>query len=227
MKRQLCALAMVAILAGSTVAADQFYPISSVSSSTQDSDLWPVSNLIQGPGTGFNADAPYEKLAGGPDGLGVTDAPGGYPSDYIEVAGQPVITLDLGSDTVLNEISTWGYSSGNSNGVSEFSLKFSTDAEGPAGGSASAGPFVMAGDRATGTNDDSSRQSFDFDTITARYVELTVIDNFFVAPGNGDGGTVPGGDRAGLGEVAFQVVPEPSSAILLLIGCLPFIRRRR
>ena len=227
MKRQLCALVMVAVLSGSAFAADQFYPISSVAASTQDSDLWPVSNLIQGPGTGFNAEEPYEKIAGGPGGLWVTDAPGGYPADYIEVAGEPIISLDLGADTALNEISTWGYSSGNSNGVSEFSVKFSTEAEGRGGGSARAGPFVRPGDRAVGTNDDSSRQSFDLDLITARYVELTVIDNFFVAPGDGSDGTVPGGDRAGLGEVAFQVVPEPSSAILLLIGCLPFIRRRR
>ena len=79
MKRQLCALVMVAVLSGSAFAADQFYPISSVAASTQDSDLWPVSNLIQGPGTGFNAEEPYEKIAGGPGGLWVTDAPGGTP----------------------------------------------------------------------------------------------------------------------------------------------------
>ena len=78
-----------------------------------------------------------------------------------------------------------------------------------------------------GSNDDTSRQSFNFDPVTARYVEFTALDNFFVAPGDGSAGGLPGGDRTGLGEVAFQVVPEPSSVVLLLIGSLALIRRKR
>ena len=139
----------------------------------------------------------------------------------------PVVTFDLGGDVALNEISAWGYSAGNSNGVSEFTLSFATDAEGAGNGSATAGPFTMAGSLEDGSNDDTTRQSFSFDAVTARYVDFTATDNFFVAPGDGSGGTIAGGDRVGLGEVAFQVVPEPSSMTLLLLGFLAVIRRRR
>ena len=226
MKRHLCALIIVSIM-GASASAAEFYPITSVSSSTDASDLWPASNLIQGPGVGFDAAAPHDKTLGGADGNWVTDAPGGFPSDYIATAGMPVLTFDLGSDTALNEISTWGYAASNTNGVSEFSLSFATEAQGPGNGTVTAGPFMMAGDLAVGTNDDTSRQSFGFELVNARYVEMTVNDNFFVAPGDGSNDTVPGGDRAGMGEVAFEVVPEPSSGMLLLLGLLAFLRRRR
>ena len=62
MKRQLCAL-IVASLVGSTAFAADFYPITSVSSSTEANDLWPVSNLIQGPGVGFDAAEPHDKTS--------------------------------------------------------------------------------------------------------------------------------------------------------------------
>ena len=62
--------------------------------------------------------------------------------------------------------------------------------------------------------DDIMRQTYAFgETIVARYVELTASDNFFVAPGDGSGGGPIGGDRIGLGEVAFPV-PEPASLVL-------------
>lgn len=67
------------------------------------------------------------------------------------------------------------------------------------------------------------RQSFSFPDVTARYVELVPTDNLFgIAP--------PGGDRVGLGEVAFAVptvIPEPSSALLALLGLAGLARRRR
>ena len=48
-----------------------------------------------------------------------------------------------------------------------------------------------------------NRQPFVFDEIVAaRFVEFTARDNFFVAPGDGE---TPGGDRVGLGEIAFPV----------------------
>ena len=225
-KRQLCVL-MSAVLLACPALADEFYPVSSVTSSTGGNDLWPASNLIQGPGVGFDAAEPHDKILGAADGNWVTADDAGFPADYIEAVGQPVLTFDLGSDVPLNEISAWGYAATNTNGVSEFSLKFSTEAEGAGNGAASAGPFTLAGSLVDGSNDDTSRQSFNFDPVTARYVEFTALDNFFVAPGDGSAGGLPGGDRAGLGEVAFQVVPEPSSVVLLLIGSLALIRRKR
>lgn len=224
MKRMIV-FAIVASLCNVTLAAD-FYPIAGVTASTDATDLWPSSNLIQGPGVGFDAAEPHDKLVGGADGNWVTLDDAGFPSDYIEQVGQPVLTFDLGMDVPLSEISVWGYAASNTNGVSEFSLSFATEAEGVGNGTVSAGPFLTLGDLATGENDDTSRQSFGFEPVTARYVEMTVLDNFFVAPGDGSTGGLAGGDRAGLGEVAFAV-PEPSSLSWLVLGALPFLRRRR
>ncbi len=81
-------------------------PVSATTTTT--GDLWPVSNLVQGPGTGFDANDPHDRLGGGDNSLWVTGAPGGFPSDFIAVAGEPVLTFDLGSDTPINAIHTWG-----------------------------------------------------------------------------------------------------------------------
>ena len=218
-----------ALACSSLFAADFITPVA-VSSTTEETDLWPVSNLIQGPGVGFNADAPYEKISSDAAGNWVTADDAGFPSDYVEEVGQPVLTFDLGSDMAIGQISVWGYSAGNTNGVSEFSLAFATDAEGPDGGVTGAGPFVLAGDRTLGTNDATSRQPFSFAPVTARYVRFETIDNFFVAPGDGSvvEGSLAGGDRVGLGEVSFSV-PEPTSMALVLasLACLGCVRRRR
>lgn len=214
------------VSASTLFAADFITPLS-VTASTEETDLWPASNLIQGPGVGFDANAPHDKISGGAEGNWVTAADAGFPADYVEEVGKPVLTFDLGADMTIGQISVWGYSSGNTNGVSEFSLSFATDAEGPGGGTATAGPFVMAGDRTLGTNDDTSRQPFSFSQVTARYVNFETMDNFFVAPGDGSiEGTLAGGDRVGLGEVSFSV-PEPSSVGLLVVGLLAFSLRRR
>lgn len=205
------------ILAMQSVHAVAFIPIDSIQSSTAGSDLWPVSNLVQGPGVGFDANGPHDKILGGAAGNWVTDEPGGFPSDYIAVAGMPVLTIDLGADVLLSEISVWGYSASNAHGVSEFSLRFATDAEGTAGFGNSIGfnPFFLT------TNDDILRQSFAFgQTLSARYVEFTARDNFYVAPGDGSGGFVSGGGRVGLGEIAFatSTVSEPATLVMLGLG---------
>ena len=74
------------------------------------------------------------------------------------------------------------------------------------------------------------RQSFSFgQTLSARYVEFTARDNFFVAPGDGTGGETPGGDRVGLGEIAFAAtVPEPASLLLIGFGIagISYVRKR-
>lgn len=227
MNRTLVCLA-VALLAYanplSAHAAD-FYTISSVSASTAATDLWPASNLIQGPGVGFAADAPHDKTSGAAEGNWVTDACG-FPCDYLGTFPPPVLTFDLGSDVLLTEISTWGYAATNSNGASEYSLRFATDAEGTAG----FGTSISYSPVFTATNDDVVRQSNAFsEAVTARYVEMTLTDNFFIAPGDGSGGELAGGDRIGLGEVAFAVVPEPGSMTMIVLGSLALLglRRRR
>ena len=132
----------------------------------------------------------------------------GFPCDYIETTGKPVIILDLGEDTPLGEISVWGYAASNSNGLNEFSLRFATAAEGTGGfGTSIAYNPTFAGQESgeLPNLDDTSRFSFPFEEQAfARYVELTCEDNHFIAPGDGSGGEIPGGDRVGIGEVAFS-----------------------
>ncbi len=53
-------LAAVVLLVGRVASADFFYPISSVSTNTVN--FFSKENLIQGPGVGFLADAPYTAI---------------------------------------------------------------------------------------------------------------------------------------------------------------------
>jgi hypothetical protein len=46
----------------STIRAAEFFELVNVTSSTQDSDFYPVSNLIQGPGVGFADTEPHGAL---------------------------------------------------------------------------------------------------------------------------------------------------------------------
>lgn len=180
----------------------EYYPIESIEVTTSDTDLWPVSNLIQGPGVGFNEEQPHEKILGGDAGNWVTEACG-FPCDYLEAFDAPVFTIDLGTDRTLDQIDIWGYASSNANGLKEFKLRFATGAEGPTGFGSSIDFNPTFSDL---PNDDTSRQNFPFGrSLSARYVELTVTDNHFIEPGDGSGGETPGGDRIGMGEIAFPI----------------------
>ena len=213
------ALAVACCTFAVNATADVFYPIPSdgvtVTYPEGSGAFWPESNLIQGPGIGFDAEEPHDKLGGADGHNWVTNADAGFPSDYIEDVGMPIIELDLGQDRLLSEISTWGYEDTNSNGMREFSLRFATDAEGPGdyGTSITYNPTVFVEDFFEfGAIE---RQSFTFDQqFNARYVEMTILDNYYEDPGDGSGdeGWPAGGDRVGFGEVAFQApddfVPE-------------------
>ena len=172
---------------------DSFHPISAVSSDRAGSDLWPASNLIQGPGTGFSASPPYNRL--GPTNnttAWVSNAPNGGLGDFFDPASAPPARLvfDLGAPVPLNEISLWGYNSTNANGASDVSLRFSDT-------TTFAGPACEISNIDV---DPLNRQSFHFPQVTARYVEFVPTDNFFAKNPPG----LPGGDRVGLSEVAFQ-----------------------
>lgn len=214
MKTTFTALAaFFAATAFASAAHTFFTPVSVTTTST--GDLWPVSNLIQGPGVGFDAAAPHNRTASGAGGLWVTAAPGGFPSDYIAVAGSPVLVFDLGGDTTINSIETWGYSTTNSNGVQDFSLRFATAADGIGG----FGTSILDNPSLSMTIDDTALQSNGFSNVTAQYVEFTALSTFF-------GGGLAGGDRVGLGEVSFSI-PEPSAAVLGLLSFGFILRRRR
>ncbi|MDG2122358.1 MAG: choice-of-anchor D domain-containing protein, partial [Verrucomicrobiales bacterium] len=196
-----------------TLHADVFYPIADVEVDTSTTDLWPISNLIQGPGVGFeDLDDFHDSLGGGATGAWVTAAPAGFPSDYIEDVGMPVIIFDLGSDTLLDEISIWGYSTGNANGCSVFDLRFATDSEGNSafGTSITYNPTFNRE-----FPEDVLRESFEFsEQVTARFVELVCVDNWW------DDQLFAGGDRVGLSEVAFRVATETGGPNILLPGNL-------
>ena len=64
----------------------EFYPITSITSSTAADDFFPVINLIQGPGVGYSEFEPHDAVAPAADTLWVTNNPGGG-ADYYESTG--------------------------------------------------------------------------------------------------------------------------------------------
>ncbi|MDC0613821.1 hypothetical protein OAP08_04975, partial [Akkermansiaceae bacterium] len=188
------------------LSATDFHPISSISSSTSGRDLYLVNNLIQGPGSGFEATEPQNSIGGGSTSTWVTNAPNGGGDYFANGVADPVLIIDLGADRGLSEISTWGYANSNTNGGREFSLRFATSTEGTRGfgNSITYSPSFQAAFSATTRDSNSFSQN-----VTARYVELTFTDNWR----NGQGGT-PGGDRVGLGEIAFEDTVPPTDPFL-------------
>ena len=192
--------------------AESFYPISSVTSATEPvgSDFYLATNLIQGPGTGFDTLWPHDALGFAQSFAWVTDAPNGGAGDYFDPvpAVRPNMVFDLGSDVGLGEISFWGYSDDNANGANLFSLRFATSADGPTG----FGTSISYNPEFAPIQDQTQRQSFEFDQgVFARYVEWVPLDNFF-------GINPPGGDRVGAGEIAFAVRAVDNEITILSIA---------
>lgn len=192
------------LLTGSISAT--FYPITAIATPNMvegNAGPNPLVNLIQGPGVGFDAEAPHDNIGG----TWYTDAPGGFPSNYIEVnPGSEDIIIDLGQDVDISELSMWGYAATNGNGIREFSLLFATNAEGGADGLGDEdfGASIIYNPTFEALLDPIPRQSFEFEeTAFARYVQITVLSNFF--------DMVIGGDRIGMGEIAFANVAPISS----------------
>ena len=156
---------------------------------------------------------------------------GGHVDSWTLAGTTPaVFVFDLtgGGDTSIGTALLWQY--GNDEGTTtpkgnstmDFELIFHTDAEGAVidfGTEAVDYSNTMAQVTDTGSANNNA-QTFQFASENARYVGLRIVNNY---------GTPPGGDRLGLGEVAFatEAVPEPSSAALLGLGSLALILRRR
>lgn len=209
---------------------------------TGGDQFFPALNMINGSGlefqlnTGDPVPAQWQHNFGNPGGESwVTGAPGGYPSDWFAASGTiPTFVLDLGQQMLLDAAMVWAYSGGTGvagtvqgNSAQALEFRFNTEAEGDV---VFAGAPVMvtvnhAPVDGSGTGYIISRQDVQVGSHLARYVEMKVTDNWFVPPGDGTGMDVHGdlsrgGDRVGLGEIRFAVVPEPSSYALLLGGLL-------
>lgn len=217
-------LTISAALAATTLGAHAatFYTIAGVTTANVNSNFYPASNMIQGSGVGFDAAAPHNQLGTdvqSPTFTWVTDNRNAA-NDYYNVGGTiPILTFDLGSDVLLSEISTWGYADGNTNGAKDFSLRFATSAEGTGG----FGTSITYNPAFETTFATAPRDSNVFSqNVTARYVQMTITDNW-----RGFQGPIAGGDRVGLGEVAFATIPEPSTALLGCAALGLLLRRRR
>lgn len=184
---------------------DDFHPVLSVTSSTAATDLYPAERLAQGPGSGFDANEPHAGAGGSASFVWVT-TDCDFPCDYFsEGFPTPVLIFDLAQDSLLSEISVWSYF--NDNSGKSFKLRFATEGDGILnfGSSISFAPQFTAE-----AIDVSLRQSFAFGrTVSARYVEMTVVDNHYQGDGSG------GGDRVGLGEVAFAIADAVEEQLLV------------
>lgn len=212
---------ILALLCGaaSLASAATFHTPVSVTA-TNSTAYFAVANLHQGPGVGYSATSPHDGFINTPANTWVTDAPGGFPSDYLAIMPAPILVIDLGANFFLTEISTWGYTTSNANGASAFNLRFATGAEGTGG----FGSSIPNQGGFTAAFSDVTRDSHTLTPLTARFVEMTITDNYYSGGGLGP---PAGGDRVGLGEIAFEAIPEPSTALLGGVALLGLIRRRR
>src|SRR5436190_3529871 len=87
------ALQVTVLTAGAAV----FYTPVSITS-TNSVAFFPITQLYQGPGVGYSATPPHDGVVGQ---NWVTDAPGGFPSDYLAVRPAPILVIELGSERVL------------------------------------------------------------------------------------------------------------------------------
>ena len=185
----------------SQLSAANFYPINSVTTDmvSGNSGGNPLTNIIQGPGAGFGVAEPHA----GPSATWYTNQAG---ADYINGrAGAEYLYFDLGADVYLTEISYWGYAATNANGLREFNLHFAKASDGAAG----YGTSITANPNFAATQDPAPRQSFSFAPVTARYVRLTATSTFYNQTGAG-----AGGDRLGIGEIAFENAVPPADPLI-------------
>lgn len=189
------------LFTSSLLCAADFYPISSVTTNMDSGNPGgnPLTNIIQGPGAGFAATPPHA----GPSATWYTTQAG---ADYVNGhAGPEYLFFDLGQDRYLSEISYWGYAATNANGLREFNLHFAKNADGPTG----YGTTITANPNFAALLNPTPQQSFTFPAVTARYVRLTAVSTFYNQPEAG-----AGGDRIGIGEIAFENTVPPADPLI-------------
>lgn len=244
-----------AILAGCAVtalSAQAATVINPVGVSLTGSDaLFPALNIINGSGlqmqlnTGDALPAQWNHNFGDPAGTSWVSGAFGFPSDWFADSGTiPTFVLDLGQDYRLDAVHLWAYAGGagvagtvQGNSARAFEFRFNTDAQGDAafGGDAMGVASIDHGPLSeTAAGFILPMQSFGLGSQNARYIQMRVLDNWFFPPGDGTGTDdhghpIRGGDRVGLGEIRFSVVPEPSTYALMGVALtfLWALRRQR
>lgn len=216
-------LGLFGLTAGLAQAAILVSPVT-VTNDTGFVEFFPLNNIINGSGLSATPDfSNYTTVTHAAAGAGTawtTDAPNGGTGDYFDPGGTgitPTVTLDLGGTFELSDFVYWGYHFGapNGNEVREFSLEFSTD-----GGGSYGAPVVVSS--ALGDHTVAAARTLSLGgTFTADTVRATFTDNHFGV------GQPAGGDRAGLGELRFVAVPEPSTVLLGGLALLGLARRKR
>ncbi len=142
----------------------------------------------------------------------------------------------MGTDTSMAGFAIWAYTFGTfdpqnffqGNSAKNFTLAFATELDGAFGFLASVlfnPSYIAAPPPVADANNvvTAPRQDFLFgQLITARYIRMTITDNYF-----GFAGSL-GGDRVGLGEVA-ALVPVPATLALFGLGLagLGWSRRKK
>jgi len=153
--------------------------------------------------------------------------------------GNPEFWFDLGADKNFGTLLMWQYGNNGGgpnnmgNATRDFEVIFHTAAEGSSFLPAESVEYNGTMDYITtgNTTADNVAQTFQFASVTARFVLLRIVNNWGGQINPSNGATIQGGDRYGLGEVRFAEetapVPEPSSTALLGLGGLALILRRR
>ena len=124
------------------------------------------------------------------------------------------VDFDLGGLFEINSMAFWNIGSNSSISVVDFTLL--ADDNSAFTSPTNLGSFTA--DTNTGHQSAVLAEVFDFATISASHFRMQITSN--------NGGT----DFTGIGEVAFEAVPEPSTFVLALMGILMLSshgRRRR
>jgi hypothetical protein len=251
-KKSLLSLGLVSLsvaLAGNLSAATVVNPVGL--NLTGSDAFFPARQIIDGSGlefqlnTGDTLPATWNHRWGSVASDSWVSGAFGFPSDWFASSGTiPTFVLDLGQNTSLDMVHLWAYSGGagvndtiQANSAKTLEFRFNTDAQGNASflGAATTVTLDHGPLSQTASGFVLPRQDFSVGSQMARWVEMRVTDNWFVAPGDGTttdehGHLIRGGDRVGLGEVRFSVVPEPSTWALGLGGLLALgaaLRRRQ
>ncbi len=152
-----------------------------------------------------------------------TTDPGGYPSDYFDLGEDPVLSFTFSSDVEINGLAYWSYAPWGPphlNSPKSATIAFMND-----GGVVETVTVELA------NLGGSVQQDLDFqddlgtvaDSLTVDEVKITITDNYYDAVNAG----VDGGDRVGFVELQFNTVPEPASIVLIGLGGLAMIKRRK